>query len=129
MSLTHFAAGLVWVGLMVTGADFVSAQDYPNKPIRIITAAAGGGSDFIARLLGQGIAGPLGQPVIVDNRTSAILAAEAVAKAPPDGYTVLVSGSLLWITPLLRKTPYDAVNDFSPISLLLREVYIIAVHP
>src|SRR5262249_22275818 len=50
-------------------------------------------------------------------------------KAPPDGYTLLVSGSLLWITPLLRKSPYDAVNDFSPISLMAREVYIIAVHP
>jgi len=123
------AAGLYAVGLMILGAGAVFGQDYPNKPIRIITAVAGGGSDFIARLIGQEISGQMGQPVIVDNRGSAILAAALVSKAPPDGYTLLVSGSLLWITPLLRKVPYDTVTDFSPISQLSREVYVITVHP
>lgn len=115
------------LGLTGFGANPVLAQDYPNKPIRIVTAAAGGGSDFTARQIAQGISGPLGQPVIVDNRT-ALQASEAGAKAPPDGYTLLVAGGVLWTTPLLQKTPYD-ISDFSPLSLLIREVSIVAVHP
>ena len=127
MLISRFAAGILSVGMMVPGAGMVSSQDYPNKPIRIVTAAAGGGSDFTARLIAQGISGPLGQPVIVDNRT-AIQASEAGSKAPPDGYTLLVAGGVLWTTPLLQKTPYD-VSDFSPLSLLVREVSVVAVHP
>ena len=72
----------------------------------------------MARLIAQGISGPLGQPVIVDNRASGIIPGEIVAKAPPDGYTLLVGGGSLWIAPLLQKTPYDPVRDFSPISLI-----------
>ena len=70
--------------VVVLGLRIAYAQDYPNKPVRMVTATPGGGGDFAARLIGQAISGPLGQPVIVDNRTT-ILAAEAVAKAPPDG--------------------------------------------
>ena len=66
---------------------------YPNKPIRIVSASAGGGADFHARLVAQGIAGPLGQPVIVDNRAAGILATEIAAEAPPDGYILLVTGA------------------------------------
>jgi tripartite-type tricarboxylate transporter receptor subunit TctC len=122
------AAILGWcAGVSMAGSAVVSAQDYPLKPIRIITAGAGGGSDFDSRQIAQGISGPLGQSVIVDNRTTA-LAAEAVSKAPPDGYTLLVSGATLWIIPLLRKTPWD-VSDFAPISLIERTVNIVAVHP
>ena len=113
--------------IMSAGAGVVAGQDYPSKPIRIITAGAGGGSDFDSRQIAQGITGPLGQPVIVDNRTTA-LAAEAISKAPPDGYSLLVSGATLWIIPILRKTPYDS-TDFSPISLIERTVNIVAVHP
>ena len=86
-----FLIGGLSVSLMVLGAGAVSGQDYPNKPIRIVTAALGGGSDFAARLIAQGISGPLGQPVIVDNR-GGVVPGEIVAKAPPDGYTLLVAG-------------------------------------
>jgi len=115
--------------LMVLVFGVVSAQEFPNKPIRVLTGAAGGGSDFASRIIAQGISGPLGQPVIIENRGSGALAAEAVAKAPPDGYTLHVNGALLWIQPLLQKALYDAVRDFAPISLLVREVNIVAVHP
>src|SRR5262245_17165862 len=118
MSRTRF--GLALLGLLSLVTDVASAQTYPNKPIRIITGAAGGGGDFASRLIVPTIAGSLGQPVIVDNRNASLLAAEAASKAPPDGYTLTVQGAVLWILPLLYKAPYDAVRDFSPISLMAR---------
>ena len=93
MLLSRFVVPLLLVGLMVPGAGGVYGQDYPSKTIRIVTTGAGGGSDFVARILSQGISGPLGQPVIVDNRTPGVFATETVSKAPPDGYTVLLTGS------------------------------------
>ena len=108
--------------------DAAIAQDYPQRPIRIVTAAAGAGSDFNARQIAQAIAGPLGQPVVIDNRT-ALLAAEVVAKAPPDGYTLMVGSDSFWTISLLRKTSYDPVQDFSPVSLVSREISAVVVHP
>ena len=117
-----------FIGAMVTGtATAACAQDYPNRPIRIVTSAAGGGSDFTARQVASGISPPLGQPVIVDNRAGGIIAAEVVAKSPPDGYTLTVQGAL-WIVPLLSKAPYE-VSDFAPIVQTERIVNIVAVHP
>src|SRR5262249_10852595 len=105
----------------------VLAQDYPAKPIRIITTGAGGGSDFASRQIAQGISGPLGQPVIVDNRANALVG-EAGSKAPPDGYTLTLTGASLWLTPLLQPTPYD-IADFAPLALVSREVFILVAHP
>lgn len=102
---------------------------YPHKVIRILTGGAGGGSDFTARLIAQGISGPLKQPVIVDNRPNGLIATEIAAAANPDGYTLLFYGSNLWITPLMEKTSYDAVRDFAPITTTNREPYILTVHP
>src|SRR5689334_25190161 len=91
-----FAAALVCSYLVVA-----AAQDYPSKTIRIVTVAAGGSGDFASRLIAQEIAGPLAQPVIVDNRTNTVLAIEAVIKTPRDGYNLLEGGgSTLWVTPL-----------------------------
>ena len=121
--------------LAVTGAGFgagpgavVFAQDYPARPIRIVTSPVGGGNDFPARLVAQGIAKTLGQQVIVDNRAT-VLIADIVAKSPPDGYTLLVSGSPHWIGPLVEKTNYDPINDFAPISVTDRAPVILVVHP
>jgi len=122
-------AGTVAVGAMALGAGAACGQEYPNRAIRIITAAAGGGSDFIARVIAQGISGPLGQQIIIDNRGTGVLAGEAASRAPADGYTLTVQGGAFWIAPLLRKTPYDPVRDFAPISLIVREVNILAVNP
>src|SRR5262245_48425205 len=117
------------MGAIVLGAPVIYGQDYPNKPLRIVTSSPGGGNDFASRLIAQHISGPLGQPVIVDNRAAPILAAEFVSKSPPDGYTLYVSGNSIWISPLLQKTPYDAVRDFSPITVIVRQVNVVAVHP
>ena len=89
MLIARLVAGMLSVGMLVLGAGVVSGQNYPDKPVRIVTAAPGGGSDFLSRQIAQGISAPLGQPVIVDNRP-ALLSAEIVSKAPPDGYTLLV---------------------------------------
>lgn len=103
-------------------------QDYPSKPVRIITAPAGGGNDFVARLVARGISGPLGQQVIVDNRPT-VLIADIVAKAPADGYTILLTGSAHWIGPLLEKVSYDPIRDFAPITLVDRAPTTLVVHP
>jgi tripartite-type tricarboxylate transporter receptor subunit TctC len=129
MLILRFLLGMLSVVLMVLRTNVVSGQDYPNKLIRIITLSVGGGSDFTTRIVAQGITGPLGQPVIVDNRATGLIASEAVAKAPPDGYTMLIIGSSLWVLPLLQKVPFDTARDFSPVSLIEREVSVLAVHP
>jgi len=114
--------------LVVLGAGGVSGQDYPNRPIRIVCAPPGGGSDFVARQIAQGISGPLGQPLIVDNRPAAVQG-EVLVKALPTGYTLLVTGGSFWIAPLLEKTSYDVIRDSLPISVIAREVNVVTVHP
>lgn len=104
------------------------AQNYPVKTIRIVTSPAGGGNDFPARLIARALSGPLGQQIVVDNRAT-ILIADIVAKSPPDGYTLLVTGSAHWIGPLIEKVTYDAVRDFAPITLLDRAPSVLVVHP
>ena len=89
---------------------------------------AGGSNDRASRVIAQGVSSPLGQPVIVENRTATI-AADSVSLAPPDAYTLLYAGTPLWISPLLRKTNYDPVKDFAPITLVLTAPNVLAVHP
>src|SRR5688572_15078939 len=110
MLTTRMTVGIFSVVLGLLEAGAVHSQDYPNKPIRVFTAPAGGGTDFTARLVAQGITGPLGQPIVIDNRPL-FPAVEAVSKAPPDGYTLLVQGISLWVAPLMQTAPYDAVRD------------------
>ena len=129
MSILHFGACLFAVGMLVVGSGAVSSQSYPNKPIRIMAPAAGGDSDILARLIAQGIAGRLGQPVIVDNRP-VVIATEIASKAPTDGYTLLLAGGgTLWVSPLLARMSYDAERDFSPVTLVARTVNVLVVHP
>ncbi len=104
------------------------AQNYPAKPLRIVTSEAGGGVDFVSRLVAQGIAGALGQPVVVDNRPSAVTG-DAVAKAAPDGYTVLLNGNSIWMSSLLQQISYDPVRDLAPVTLATRSPNILVVHP
>lgn len=107
---------------------------YPNKPIRLIVGfPAGGGTDVLARALGQQLSDMLGQPLTIDNRTGAggIIATELGAKAPPDGYTLLVgSAAAFAINPnLLARLPYDPVKDFAPVGLFATLSYAVVVHP
>jgi tripartite-type tricarboxylate transporter receptor subunit TctC len=104
------------------------SQDYPARPVRIVTSPAGGGSDLVARLIARGVSPLLGQQVIIDNR-AAILAPEVVAKAAPDGYTVLVAGSTHWIAPLIEKVSYDPLRDFAAVAVLSRSPVVLVVHP
>ncbi|MGZ8264775.1 MAG: Bug family tripartite tricarboxylate transporter substrate binding protein [Burkholderiales bacterium] len=104
------------------------SQSYPTKTVRIITSPAGGGNDFPARLIARAVTAPLGQQVIVDNRAT-VLIADVVAKAPPDGYTLLVTGSAHWIGPLVEKVTYDPIRDFAPITLIDRSPSVLVVHP
>ena len=121
---------LVLLGL----ANAVCAQtDYPNRPIRlIVTVPPGGAADFIARLVGGKLSESLGQPVLVENRGGAggTIAADAVAKAAPDGYTVLQNSiTTHGVGPhLYTKLPYDPVKDFAPVSGLALLPLIMAVN-
>ena len=118
--------------LAVLGPGMVCGQDYPNKPIRIVTGSVGGGGDFASRLIAQAISGPLGQQVIVDNRPGAgsTIGAELVAKAPPDGYTLLTISNTHFVSAALyKKLAYDAVNDYSPVTQVTSAPNVIVVHP
>jgi tripartite-type tricarboxylate transporter receptor subunit TctC len=92
---------------------------YPDRPIRVIVPfPAGGATDIWCRIATEGMAAELGQPMVVENRGGAggVIGADAVAKAPPDGYTLLFTLTVLVTTPVvMRRFPYDPVNDFSPI--------------
>src|SRR5687767_9381328 len=86
--------------VVILGSEVVFAQDYPSRPIRIVTAEVGGGTDLTARLIAQGISSTLGQQVIVDNRASAVMPT-IVSNAPANGYSLLLTGQALWLGPLL----------------------------
>jgi tripartite-type tricarboxylate transporter receptor subunit TctC len=108
----------------------VFAQTFPAKPVRIVTSDAGGGSDIVARAMVPALSSSLGQPVIVDNRAGGVIAGDFVAKAPPDGHTLIYYGNTLWLLPLMSdKVPYDTVRDFVPISMAVTAPNILVVHP
>ncbi|MBI4189030.1 MAG: tripartite tricarboxylate transporter substrate binding protein [Betaproteobacteria bacterium] len=111
--------------------NLVWSQNYPSRPIRIVTTAAGSGSDFGARLIAQGLTASFGQQVVVDNRGgSVVIAVGIVAKALPDGYNVLVYPSPLWLLPFLQEeVPYDPVKDFAPVSLTTKAPNFLVVNP
>jgi len=124
----HFVAGGLLLGLIALGADLVSGQEYPNRPIRLVTSSVGSGTDFATRLILPGLTASLGQQVIVDNRPGGVIQGEIVSQALPDGYTLLSVGSTFVLGPLLSKTSYDPVKDFSPISVLGRSPNVVVVH-
>ena len=106
-----------------------AAQTYPSKPIRMVAAAVGGGIDFTARLLANGMSERLGQQVIVDNRGGTGVAQLTVARATPDGYTLLVHNNTVWVSGLLHEVSYDHAKELAPISLTARSPNILVVHP
>jgi tripartite-type tricarboxylate transporter receptor subunit TctC len=110
-----------------------SAQDYPTRPVRMIVPyPAGGGADVIGRTLAQKLTEAFGQQVIVDDRPGGAsnIGTEAVARAAPDGYTLLICGTNhASNVSLFRKIAYDPIKDFAPISLLTSASYVLDVHP
>ena len=128
--LAHGARGAALAFLLcVTGAVAALAQDYPNRPIRFVTAAVGGGNDFAARIIAYGLTAALAQQVIVDNRGGAHIPQLTVSKATPDGYTILVQNNTVWVAPLLEKVGYDHWTELAPIMLTARAPNILVIHP
>lgn len=109
------------------------AQSYPSKPVRIVVPTApGGGTDLVGRLLAQNLTGLLGQQFIVENRGGAgtTIGTAVVAKAPPDGYTLLLTHfSLAFNATYYPRLPYDTLKDFAPISRVADQPFVFVVHP
>ncbi|MGZ5171850.1 MAG: tripartite tricarboxylate transporter substrate-binding protein, partial [Burkholderiales bacterium] len=110
-----------------------SAQSFPVKPVRLIVPfPPGGGTDVVSRMLGQKLTELWGQQVIIDNRPGAsmMIGHELGAKAPPDGYTLVMSSNNHTINPSVYKTiPYDTVKDFAPVTLIGTSPLVLVVHP
>ncbi len=114
----------------LTGVRGILAQDYPAKPVRIVTSGVGGAGDIAARVIAQGLGSSLGQQVVVDNRASGIIPIEVVVRAAPDGYTILLYGSVVWLAPYLRDiVSYDPIKDLAPITLAVTAPNVLVVHP
>ena len=115
---------------LLLAAVTATAQNFPDRPVRIVTAEAGGSQDVAARILAVGLTASLGQQVIIDNRTSGVIPGEVVARAKPDGHTLLIYAGTFWLQPFVRKSvPYDPVRDFSPITLVVTSPTVLVVHP
>ena len=124
-----------WVGLTVAAcAAGVQAQSFPAKPVRILVGfSAGGGNDLTARVMAPKLNELWGQPVVVENRTGASgnIAAEATAKSPPDGHTLLMgyNGTLTINPALYAKLPFDVERDFTPIAMAVVSTNMLVSHP
>ena len=125
---------MIVAAVCIPAAGTALAQSYPVKSIRIVVPQSpGGGNDTIARMIGQKLTQSLKQQVVADNRPGAggIIAAELVAKAAPDGYTLLLGNmaTLTIIPNIQKKIPYDPLNDFAPVSLIASAPHLLVVHP
>jgi len=121
VSRRRFTVAAVLAAVVFAAPSVAHAQsDYPNKPIRIVVPyAAGGSTDFIARLVAAELQKALGQTVVIENRAGASgnVGTVAVARAAPDGYTLLINtSSFMTNTSLFKPSPYDAINEFEPIA-------------
>ncbi len=130
--LTTIATAMV-AGLPGLVALPAAAQDWPAKPVRIVTAfGPGSASDIVARMIAEDLQGAFKQPFVVENKpgASGILAADMVAKSPPDGYTLfLTTNTANSVNPyLFRKLPYDPIKDFSPIARICYFPFVLAVN-
>ena len=127
---------LRWLAVVVlwAAAHVWAAQPYPTRPVRlVIPYPPGGPTDFVGRLVGQKLSALIGQQVVVDNRPGAgtIIGSEIVARAAPDGYTLLFgTGGGTFLAPLmLAKVPYDPHRDFAPVAMLVQSPQVLVVHP
>jgi tripartite-type tricarboxylate transporter receptor subunit TctC len=135
MGLHVLAPGL-FLALAVCSANAQqegAAQNYPFKPIRLIVPwVAGGGTDIVARIITQKLSGNLGQQIVIDNRPGAngIVGAQIAAKAPPDGYTMVLHAVEHFINAsVYSKLPYDTVNDIAPVTLVATHYLVLIVSP
>src|SRR5881394_2678686 len=122
------------VPILLLWASVAFAQAFPSKPVKIVVPTTpGGATDAISRAIGARLSELWNQPVVVENKPGAtqIIGGEYVAKSPPDGYTLIVSDAATFImNPILHKTlPYDGLRAFTPITLLVRFPWVIAINP
>jgi tripartite-type tricarboxylate transporter receptor subunit TctC len=131
--LAALVSGLLSLGALFYAATSVAQSNYPTRPVRfIVPSSAGGGTDIITRALAVKLAERLGQPFVVENRPGAtgIIGYEMLAKAEPDGHTILTAPSAITINPLLyKKVPYDVLRDYAPVTLIATVPNILLVHP
>jgi tripartite-type tricarboxylate transporter receptor subunit TctC len=124
---------LVVAALALLLASPVAAQDYPSRPVKIVVSYAPGGSnDVVARVIAPELQKELGQSFVVENRAGAsgTIGADAVAKSPPDGYTLFMGAGAHALAPsLFKKLPYDITKDFAPISLAATSTYVLVLNP
>ncbi len=124
-------AGCLPLCIFILHVPVVGAQHYPVKPLRIVTSEPGGVADFTARLIAQGLSTAFHQPAIVDNRggASGVIGIDIVARAPADGYTLIVFSPSLWTLPLIQRTSYETLRDFAPVTLAVTAPNLLLVHP
>src|SRR6185295_10922628 len=118
------------IGAFMVATTAAFGQTYPVKPIRILTTQPGSGFDITTRLIAEGLTARFGQQVIVDNRGGAggVIAGEIVARAAPDGYTLLSYGPAIWLIQFMRKqVPFDPRRDFAPITLAVTAPNVLVV--
>ena len=128
----HGALLILAVSALATALAHAQAPAYPSKSIRMVIALApGGGVDTTGRFIGSKLSQIWGQPVVADNRPGAggAIAAEIVAKAPPDGYTLLMTSAGITITPSIMKLNYDPAKDLLPVTLAVISPGVMVVHP
>jgi tripartite-type tricarboxylate transporter receptor subunit TctC len=128
----NFVCAIAVVGAALLCSAPAMAQKFPSKPVRIVVGfGAGGGTDLAARAIGQKLTDAFGTSFIVDNRPGAAgnLAGDIVAKANPDGYTMLMANSTIAIPSLSAKLPFDVRKDFMPLSLIALGPSVLVVHP
>src|SRR3954467_9137962 len=129
----RWASALVLLVLMVAAMAAVAQTDYPSRPVRIVVPSPpSGGTDIIARVLAQDFGKAMGQQFFVENKPGAgnMIGIESVARAPADGYTLLLVASTLALNSVLyKKVPYDPVRDFAPITIAATAPNVLIVNP
>ena len=124
---------MLTLGMLLLIAGPAAAQnDFPSRPIHLISPyTPGGGNDILSRLIGAELTKAWGQQVIVENRPggNTIIGTDYTAKAPPDGYTILLAGSSHVLVPLMLKTPYDPFKDFAPVATIANGEHVLLINP
>lgn len=135
LKLTAYLKGIVYAAVLIAAPAMAaeSADKYPSKPIRIMGQGAGSTADYLSRYIGARLSEKWGQPVVVDNRAGAggTLSADVVAKAAPDGYSLVMghAGPMVSAVSLYKNLPYDPLKDFAPITKTASLVTVLVVHP
>jgi tripartite-type tricarboxylate transporter receptor subunit TctC len=130
---TYMLRMVLWAALAAASSAACAQStpaNYPNKPIRLLVSGVGGAGDFAGRLIAADLTRSLGQQVVVDNRPGGVTPGEILVKAQPDGYTLMMVGFVIWLSPYMRDhVQFDPVRDFTPVSMAISSPNVLVVHP